>query len=65
MRLVVRQAGTVRPKDVADYFTLDPKTVRLMLTRLCEKGWLKPVRRENGVRNVGYELARDILFYWD
>ncbi|AIQ25727.1 type IV toxin-antitoxin system AbiEi family antitoxin domain-containing protein [Paenibacillus sp. FSL H7-0737] len=65
MRLVVRQAGTVRPKDVADYFAIDPKTVRLMLMKLCEKGWLKPVRRGIGVRNVGYRLARDVLYYWD
>ncbi|MEK4239220.1 BlaI/MecI/CopY family transcriptional regulator [Paenibacillus sp. FSL H7-0714] len=65
MRLVVRQAGTVRPKDVADYFALDPKTVRLMLMKLCEKGWLKPVRRGIGVKNVEYRLARDVLYYWD
>jgi hypothetical protein len=65
MRLVVRNAGIVRPKEVAEYFTLDPKTVRLMLTKLCEKGWLKPVRRGIGVKNVEYRLARDVLYYWD
>lgn len=40
MRLVVRQAGVIRPKEVADYFTLDPKTVRMMLKNLCEKAGL-------------------------
>ncbi|WP_440960680.1 hypothetical protein ACN6KS_24350 [Paenibacillus nitricinens] len=65
IRYIVGKAGVVRLKDIADYFALDPKTVRLMLMRLCEKGWLKAVKRENGVRNVGYELARDVLFYWD
>lgn len=65
MRLVVRRAGTVRPKDVAEYFALDPKTVRLMLMKLCEKGWLKPVTRGIGVKNVEYRLGRDVLYYWD
>ncbi|WP_419885088.1 type IV toxin-antitoxin system AbiEi family antitoxin domain-containing protein [Paenibacillus sp. B-A-8] len=65
IRLVVRKAGTVRPKDVSDYFGLDPKTVRTMLVNLCEKGWLAPVRRGVGVKNVEYKLARDVLYYWD
>ncbi|WP_339243320.1 type IV toxin-antitoxin system AbiEi family antitoxin domain-containing protein [Paenibacillus sp. FSL F4-0243] len=65
MRLVVRQAGTVRPKDVAEYFAIDPKTVRLMLMKLCEKGWLTPVTRGIGVKYVEYKLARDVLYYWD
>jgi hypothetical protein len=65
MRLVIRNAGIVRPKDVADYFTLDPKTVRVMLKSLCEKGWLTPVTRGIGVKNVEYRLARDVLYYWD
>lgn len=65
MRLVVRRAGTVRPKDVADYFAIDPKTVRLMLMKLCEKGWLTPVTRGIGVKYVEYKLARDVLYYWD
>lgn len=65
MRLVVRQAGTVRPKDEAVYFAIDPKTVRLMLMKLCEKGWLTPVTRGIGVKYVEYKLARDVLYYWD
>lgn len=65
MRLVVRNAGIVRPKEVAEYFTLDPKTVRLMLMKLCEKGWLTPVTRGIGVKYVEYKLARDVLYYWD
>ncbi|MEK4293535.1 type IV toxin-antitoxin system AbiEi family antitoxin domain-containing protein [Paenibacillus sp. FSL R5-0914] len=65
MRLVVRRAGIVRPKDVAEYFAIDPKTVRLMLMKLCEKGWLTPVTRGIGVKNVEYRLARDVLYYWD
>jgi len=65
MRLVVSQAGTVRPKDVAEYFSLDPKTVRLILKRLCDKGWLNAVTRGIGIKKVEYTLARDILYYWD
>jgi hypothetical protein len=65
IRYIVRKAGTVRLKEISDFFMLDPKTARLMLIRLCENGWLKAVKREHGVRNIGYELARDVLFYWD
>ena len=65
MRLVVRNAGIIRPKEVADYFTLDPKTVRMMLKSLCEKGWLAPIKRGIGVKNVEYKLARDVLYCWD
>ncbi|WP_342410101.1 BlaI/MecI/CopY family transcriptional regulator [Paenibacillus sp. FSL R10-2778] len=57
MRLVVRQAGVIRPKEVADYFTLDPKTVRMMLKNLCEKGWLTLVKRGIGVKNVEYNSS--------
>lgn len=65
MRFVNRQAGNVRPKEVASYFELDPKTVSRILTKLCEKGWLTPVKRGMGIKNVEYKLARDVLYYWD
>ncbi|OMD09915.1 hypothetical protein BSO21_29225, partial [Paenibacillus odorifer] len=45
------------PKEVADYFTLDPKTVRMMLKNLCEKGWLTLVKRGIGVKNVEYNSS--------
>lgn len=64
MRFVIRQGGSIRPRDIADYFQLDPKTVRNILHKLCEKGWLNPVKRGEGVRNVRYELARNVLDYW-
>ncbi|MHA6533630.1 BlaI/MecI/CopY family transcriptional regulator [Paenibacillus sp. BAC0078] len=65
IRFVIRQSGSVRPRDVADYFSLDPKTVRNMLNRLCEKGWLNPVKHGAEIRKVRYELARGVLDYWD
>ncbi|WP_379159708.1 hypothetical protein [Paenibacillus sp. sgz5001063] len=65
IRFVIRHSGSVRPRDVAQYFTLDPKTVRITLNRLCEKGWLNPVTRGAGIRKVRYELVRNVLDYWD
>ncbi|WP_379145970.1 DUF559 domain-containing protein [Paenibacillus sp. sgz500992] len=65
MRFVIRQAGTVRPQDVAEYFSLDPKTARHMLYKISEKGWLTPAKRGDGVRRVRYELARNVLSYWE
>ncbi|MGN7763289.1 hypothetical protein [Paenibacillus sp. 22594] len=65
IRYVIRQSGSVRPRDVAQYFTLDPKTARNTLNRLCEKGWLNPVTHGAGIRKVRYELARSVLDYWD
>lgn len=65
LRFVNRQAGNVRPKEVASYFELDPKTVSRILSKLCEKGWLTPVKRGMGIKNVEYKLARDVLYYWD
>ncbi|NUU59641.1 hypothetical protein HPT30_04640 [Paenibacillus sp. JW14] len=65
MRFVVGQAGSIRPKDVADFFALNPRRVRMLLSGLCEKGWLVPVKRGDGMRNVQYELGREVLHYWD
>jgi len=65
MRYVIRQGGSIRPRDIAEYFVLDPKTVRNILHKLCEKGWLNPVKRGGGVRKVRYELARNVLDYWE
>ncbi|MNC74780.1 hypothetical protein D3C75_1261970 [compost metagenome] len=65
MRFVMRQSGSVRPQDVSDYFSIDAKTARQILYKLCEKGWLNPVKRGEGIRKVRYELARNVLSYWD
>ncbi|CAH1211297.1 hypothetical protein PAECIP111892_03523 [Paenibacillus auburnensis] len=65
MRFVMRQSGSVRPQDVSDYFSIDAKTARQLLYKLCEKGWLNPVKRGEGIRKVRYELARNVLSYWD
>lgn len=64
MRFVIHQAGAVRPLDIAEYVKMDVKTVRAILHKLCEKGWLNPVKRGEGVRKVRYELARNVLDYW-
>lgn len=37
IRFVIRQAGAVRPQDVAECFSLDPKTAQHMLYKLSEK----------------------------
>lgn len=65
MRYVIRLAGSVRPRDIAEYFQLDPKTARKTLVRLCEKGWLNSVKHGAGVRKVRYELARNVMDYSD
>ncbi|WP_310829935.1 DUF559 domain-containing protein [Paenibacillus pedocola] len=65
MRFVMRQSGSVRPQDVSEYFSIDAKTARQILYKLCDKGWLNPVKRGEGIRKVRYELARNVLSYWD
>lgn len=65
MRFVIGQSGSVRPKDIAEQFKWDSKTVRKTLSRLCEKGWLNAVTHGAGVRKVRYELARSVLDYWE
>lgn len=65
MRFVIGQSGSVRPKDVAEHFKLDAKTVRKTLNTLCDKGWLNAVTNGSGGRKVRYELARNVLDYWD
>ncbi|WP_151736562.1 hypothetical protein [Paenibacillus tengchongensis] len=65
VRYMISAGGTVRPKDVGNYFSLAPKTVRNLLTRLQEKGWIVVVPQGQGLRNVRYELARNVLDYWE
>lgn len=61
VRLAVQLARPIRPQDVKDYFQLDYRKVKRLLTALCEKGWLAPVRRGQGIRIVKYELAARAL----
>lgn len=61
IRLAARQASPIRPVDVKQHFELDHKTAVLMLRKVQDKGWVKPVYRGNGQRIVGYELVRGAL----
>lgn len=63
IRYAIRMAEPIRPKDVQDYFSMDPKTVKGKLEALCQQGWLKPLHRGNRIRHVRYELAKDVLHY--
>lgn len=65
IRLAIRLAKPIRPKDVVHHFEIDQKTAVLMLKKLCTKGWLLPLVRVNGERIVRYELARGVLNYFD
>ncbi|MBT2290590.1 DUF559 domain-containing protein [Paenibacillus albidus] len=65
IRLMIRQGGRVRLQEVCEHCAMDPKTARLMMYSLCDKGWLVPVKGGNGVRIVRYELAQHVLDYWE
>lgn len=65
IRLAIRLAQPIRPKDVERHFVIDHKTAVLMLQKLCTRGWLMPSLRGRGERVVRYELARGVLDYID
>jgi hypothetical protein len=65
IRLAIRLAQSIRPKDVERHLEIDHKTAVLLLQRLCTKGWLLPTIRGKGERVVRYELARGVLDYLD
>ncbi|MEV5029793.1 DUF559 domain-containing protein [Paenibacillus sp. LPE1-1-1.1] len=65
IRLAIRQAEPIRPKDVERHFGMDHKTAVHHLRNLCARGWLQPFYRGTGKRIVRYELARDFLDYLD
>ncbi|PYI56366.1 hypothetical protein [Paenibacillus flagellatus] len=62
VRLAIRAARPIRPKDVELHFEIDPKTAVLMLQKLVAKGWLQPSLRGKGERVVRYELTPGV---WD
>ncbi|MEF3304738.1 hypothetical protein [Paenibacillus sp. GYB003] len=65
VRLAIRLAGPIRPKDVEHHFGIDHKTAVLMLKKLCLKGWIRPAHRASGKRIVRYELARNAADFLD
>jgi hypothetical protein len=65
IRLAIQLAQPIRPKDVERHFEIDHKTAVMMLKKLCTKGWLVPSFRGNGERVVRYELAYNVLDYFD
>lgn len=52
IRLAIRMARPIRPKDVELHFEIDHKTAVLMLQKLCNKGWLVASIRGKGERVV-------------
>ncbi|WP_379130238.1 DUF559 domain-containing protein [Paenibacillus sp. sgz500958] len=65
IRLTIQHAGAVRPKDVEQHFGINHKTAVQLLQKLCTKGCLLPSYRGNHKRIVRYELARNVLDYFD
>lgn len=63
IRLAIMLVRPIRPVDVKQHFEVDHKTAVLMLQRLTEKGWLKPLYRGKGERVICYELVRGALNY--
>lgn len=61
VRLAVQLARPIRPQDVKDYFQMDYRKAKRLLTTLCAKGWLAPAQRGQGIRIVKYELAARAL----
>ncbi|QAY67747.1 hypothetical protein [Paenibacillus protaetiae] len=50
-----QQAGAARPKDVADYFSINHRTAVKYLGELCDAGWLAPCG--NGGKITRYKLG--------
>jgi hypothetical protein len=65
IRLGIRLAQPIRPKDVELHLDVDHKTAVVMLQKLCAKGWLLPCYGRSSKRVVRYELARGVLDYLD
>lgn len=65
IRLALKLAQPIRPKDVVLHFEVDHKTAIKMIQSLCQKGWLYPYRTGEGRRITKYELARNVLDYLD
>ncbi|MCI3919946.1 hypothetical protein MO973_06840 [Paenibacillus sp. TRM 82003] len=59
VKLAIRMAQPIRPKDVAEHLRMDAKTALKWLGRCREKGWLRPVYRGEGKRILRYDLACD------
>jgi very-short-patch-repair endonuclease len=65
IRLAIQLVQPIRPKDVEQHFEVNHRTAVMMLNKLCSKGWLTPAYSGSALRAVRYELARDILDYFN
>ncbi|MBD0383787.1 hypothetical protein [Paenibacillus sedimenti] len=65
VRLHLKLARPIRPKDVEEHFSVHHRTAVRLLHSLVDKGWLRPVLRGKGIKIVQYELARGVLDYFD
>ncbi len=61
MRIAVRWDGLIRPADLVKGLGVHPRTVRKSLTRLCEKGKLRPVPANGSSRVCRYEYIPSIM----
>ncbi|WP_042204530.1 hypothetical protein [Paenibacillus camerounensis] len=61
MRAVVRWNGMIRPVDLANGLGVHPRTIRKSLTRLCEKGKLRPVPASGSSRICRYEYIPSMM----
>ncbi|AIQ55229.1 hypothetical protein [Paenibacillus sp. FSL R7-0331] len=61
LQLAARSDGVIRPVDLVNGLTADPKTIKRHITQLCEKGRLKPVLSSSGSRIRKYEYIHNML----
>ncbi|WP_339223097.1 hypothetical protein [Paenibacillus sp. FSL H8-0332] len=61
LRIAISQSRSLRPLDVEKQLEIDPRTVKKLLSALCEKGKLKPILREGGRRVCRYELISSFM----
>lgn len=61
LRLAARSDGIIRPVDLVNGLSADPKTIKRHITKLCEKGRLTPVLSANGSRIRKYEYIHNML----
>lgn len=65
IRLAIGRGQPIRPKDVSHHLDIDHRTAVRLLRSLCEKGWLLPSYRGSQQRIVRYEMARNVLDYFN
>ncbi len=57
IRYAIQLARPIKPIDVVQQLRLNFRTAVKLLHQLCDKGWLTPVHRGQGIRVLYYELT--------